>query len=539
MSDNKKIAIIAKCSDDNSARLLAGEIEKLIVPKGYITEVLIYRTSGNEQTSAYSSLLNYFSKWCRQCGKADTKGLASIYNIKQNKSDAAIKVFLLEGIKLNSPAVLLDIIAAFTANEKIAMVGALGTQQLPTNANIFTTKEMVTAADIVETTPVQVLAAGIVAVRGNLKWREDIIAGDALVIESQCIEYTKRGYKVAVARQKEPWLTEVTKKPIAKDDKARFLAEYSIYLYPLVSIVIPTYNRPEYFCQALESVLNQTYRNIEIFITDNSHNTKTKQLMKKYLAQDSRIIYEHHPDFDANGNWERAWEYNNPKAEFINMLMDDDLFKPNKLEVMVQVYRDNPDIALVTSNRECINGKGKIISAPKHVKKYSKDTRISGREAGRYILEKQHNFLGEPTTVLVKKSYLVDNYYGWDKLPMTYRFSDFPTWLSLLTKGDAMFLAENLSSFRLHEGQEQQQDYIKLRGEICWTMELYHAGEKLEFFTSNEEYQKIVKNFLAKSYSKLAEWLSKNKVNADILKCTNELSRLMTRLRTENKNETA
>lgn len=515
MLDNKKIAIIAKCSNDDSARLLAGEIEKLIVPSDYEVEVLLYT--------------------------AKNKGLASVYNTAQSESNAAVNLFLQEGIKLVSNKVLVDVIAAFAADEKIAMVGAVGTKQLPTNADIFTTKEMVTSTNINETTPVQVLAAGIVAVRGNLKWREDIIAGDALAIESQCIEYTKRGYKVAVARQKEPWLAEVTKKPIAKADKTRFLAEYSTYLYPLVSIVIPTYNRPEYFCQALESALNQTYRNIEIFITDNSHNTKTKELMKKYLAQDSRIIYEHHPDFDANGNWERAWEYNNPQAEFINMLMDDDLFKPNKLEVMVQVYMDNPDIALVTSNRECIDSKGNIIPAIKYINAFdiNEDVRIPRIGAGRYMLRNQHNFLGEPTTVLVKKSNLVNNYYGWDRLPMTYRATDFPTWLGLLTKGDVMFLAEKLSSFRLHSDQESQQDYIKLRMCICWAMELYHAGEKLEFFENQENYQEVVRQFIITSLKHLAEFISKDALIIDALKYNNELGRLMTRLNTNEKDETA
>lgn len=536
MFDNKKIAIVAKCSNDDSARLLAGEIEKLIVPNDYEVEVLLYT--------------------------AKNKGLASVYNTAQSESNAAVKLFLQEEIKLVSNKVLVDVVAAFAADEKIAMVGAVGTKQLPTNADIFTTKEMITPTNITETTLVQVLAAGIVAVRGNLKWREDIIAGDALVVEAQCVEYIKRGYKVAVAKQIEPWLLEIkidrkectnrfgflnkmlnaVKKQslpatINENDKARFLAEYSTHLYPLVSIVIPTYNRPEYFSKALESALNQTYRNIEIFITDNSHNTKTKELMKKYLAQDSRIIYEHHPDFDANGNWERAWEYNNPQAEFINMLMDDDLFKPNKLEVMVQVYMDNPDVALVTSNRECINSEGKTVAAPKIIKKFSKDTRINGVEAGNYILKNQHNFLGEPTTVLVKKSNLIDNYYGWDKLPITYRFTDFPTWLGLMTKGNAMFLAEKLSSFRLHDGQEQRQDYIKLRGEICWAMELYHAGEKLEFFESQESYQKVVREFIINGLKKLADFISRDALIVDVLKFDSELGRLMTRLYTEENNE--
>ena len=51
---------------------------------------------------------------------------------------------------------------------------------------------------------------------------------------------------------------------------------------PLVSVIIPTYCRPEYFELALKSVLNQTYKKIYIFITDNSPDTRTRDLMQSY-----------------------------------------------------------------------------------------------------------------------------------------------------------------------------------------------------------------------------------------------------------------
>lgn len=42
-------------------------------------------------------------------------------------------------------------------------------------------------------------------------------------------------------------------------------------MYPLVSVVIPTYSRPTYLRRCLESVLNQTYKNIEIFVVDDNN----------------------------------------------------------------------------------------------------------------------------------------------------------------------------------------------------------------------------------------------------------------------------
>ena len=59
---------------------------------------------------------------------------------------------------------------------------------------------------------------------------------------------------------------------------------------PLVSVIIPTYNRAEYVKKAVESVLNQTYKNIEIIVVDGSLNDETEKILQPYLI-DSRIKY--------------------------------------------------------------------------------------------------------------------------------------------------------------------------------------------------------------------------------------------------------
>lgn len=60
---------------------------------------------------------------------------------------------------------------------------------------------------------------------------------------------------------------------------------------PLVSILIPTYNRPYYFQMALQSAINQTYKNFEIVIADDSTNDETMTLIQSYLNQYPFIRY--------------------------------------------------------------------------------------------------------------------------------------------------------------------------------------------------------------------------------------------------------
>lgn len=183
---------------------------------------------------------------------------------------------------------------------------------------------------------------------------------------------------------------------------------------PLVSVIIPTYSRPEYFKIALDSVLAQTYQNLDIFITDNSKDERTKLLMEEYLAKDSRIKYEHHPEYNADDNWMRARIYDNPEAKYVNWLMDDDVWCPGKIERMVYIMERDPSVSIVTSYRCLIDENGNFLPDFNTTQcLVDADAKIDGETAGSMILKENWNYIGEPTTPLLRKSAMRNNQLGW------------------------------------------------------------------------------------------------------------------------------
>lgn len=123
--------------------------------------------------------------------------------------------------------------------------------------------------------------------------------------------------------------------------------------FPKVSVIIPTYNRPQLIRRAINSVLNQTYRNIEIIIIDGSPNDETEKVIQSYLT-DSRIRYFHKPDVHTNTVKDRA---NIAKArnkaikmsqgKYIAPLDDDDYWiDEQKLEKQVEFLEKHPDYTL-------------------------------------------------------------------------------------------------------------------------------------------------------------------------------------------------
>lgn len=275
----------------------------------------------------------------------------------------------------------------------------------------------------------------------------------------------------------------------------------------LVSIVIPTYQRPKYFIEALESVLAQTHTNLEIFVTDNSHNTETKEEIQKYLKEDSRIIYEHHPEYmDGISNWQRAMSYDNPRAEYVNWLMDDDLFKPNKIEDMLRAYEAYPDVALVTSSRELIDENGDVINVLNSLK-LEVDTICPGANAGKMLFINMNNYIGEPTTALIKKANQCNNTLGWYPTQNSlYGISDFPTWCACLEHGNLLYMVEPRSSFRIHPSQQQRDTNIRVAIVNCWGLLIEYAWKNKIYIDDYSTYVCCVKLWRA-MFAQLTEHL--------------------------------
>mgnify|MGYP002624741525 CR=1 FL=1 len=110
--------------------------------------------------------------------------------------------------------------------------------------------------------------------------------------------------------------------------------------YPLVSVITPTYKRPDSLPRAIDSVLNQSYPNVEIIVVDDNNpgtegRQKTEIIMASY-ANNPRVKYIKH-DINKNGAAARNTGVRNSKARYVGFLDDDDEFLPQKIESQVNL----------------------------------------------------------------------------------------------------------------------------------------------------------------------------------------------------------
>lgn len=162
---------------------------------------------------------------------------------------------------------------------------------------------------------------------------------------------------------------------------------------PLVSVIIPTYNRAKLVTQAVESVLDQTYRNIELIVVDDGSTNNTRESLKEYQGK-IKYIYQ-----NERGERSKARNdgFRHSKGEYIAFLDSDDLWLPTKIERQVRVLNEEPDVAVVYVRVQFVDVNGEP---------YLGEICWDALECKRKNLYEDlmtNNVVGAPSTVLVRR----------------------------------------------------------------------------------------------------------------------------------------
>ncbi|MFZ4105875.1 glycosyltransferase family 2 protein [Flavobacterium sp.] len=181
---------------------------------------------------------------------------------------------------------------------------------------------------------------------------------------------------------------------------------------PLVSIIIPTFNRAHLISETLESIISLTYQNWECILVDDGSSDNTKDLLEKYVLYDTRIKFYTRPNELTKGqNSCRNYGYYKSTGNWIKWFDSDDLFLPSALDFMANLADSEYDVYI--TNLLIVDGiTDKIINN----KKSFSDNLITD-----YLIGKIAFYVCGPTwkkSFLEKQTYLFDdnlsNLDDWD-----------------------------------------------------------------------------------------------------------------------------
>jgi len=230
---------------------------------------------------------------------------------------------------------------------------------------------------------------------------------------------------------------------------------------PTVSIIIPTYNRPDYLIEAVASVLAQTYQDFEIIVVDDGSGDETKSRFAEFVAktpaaQGRTFFYEQKNSGSAIAR-NRGIFYS--KGEYIAFLDSDDLWYPNKLEKQVKILDENPDIGVVYTDCYC----GESADDSHQTAFFANANPPSGMIFEQMV---RNNLFWTSSLLVRKEAFILAGMFD----PTLRRCQDYDLWLRICYYNQCRFIPEILGLFREHPNRITK-NYV-LEEHVCHAFEI-------------------------------------------------------------------
>ncbi len=209
---------------------------------------------------------------------------------------------------------------------------------------------------------------------------------------------------------------------------------------PRISICIPAYKKPEYVVRAIQSILKQTYKEVEIVISDDSPNEDIKIAIQPYISELDIKYYHNEPALKSPMNWNNALD--KASGDFVMLLHQDDWLHDSKaLEIYIETFKGHTEAGFVFCKNTAIQPDGVELNL-----QAIKSLLGNMDKKPHHIL--RANVIGPPSNVMLKRAIPIryDENYIW--------LVDVDYYVQLLEAGNAyVYLDQHLVSIGLHEDQ--------------------------------------------------------------------------------------
>ena len=266
-------------------------------------------------------------------------------------------------------------------------------------------------------------------------------------------------------------------------------------MIPLVTIAIPTYNRLDLLRETLDSVLSQTYSNIQIIISDNFSTDGTQEWLKN-LELDNTIVIFQRENIGMVRNWNECLY--SASGKFFLLLSDDDLLSPNAIENLVSVYFTYQNASIVYGKSVIFSQRDEITSLEgKRGSKTSNSSKLlNGMQGAKFTLDFfQGRISIYPCAILFRTEDLIQNGGFSTKFRLA---TDAFAWIKIvLNPSQKVYYCENaLVYYRSHEKSQTKevnksiwlQEFKKLNTffESKVDFELLHSSEYKRYLFRNK-----------------------------------------------------
>jgi len=238
------------------------------------------------------------------------------------------------------------------------------------------------------------------------------------------------------------------------------MAEAVVSANPLVSIVVTSYNHAEYLDERMQSLLSQTYDNIEIKVVDDCSTDDSAEVLAQYQGNPK----VHITLLRENGGYAKACNIGVglSRGDYIMFAECDDFSEPSQIEALMGKMLQNPSVCVAYSRSNMVDAKGIIYGSDfdyreKLFRKFcSKDVLIPQRMMQNYFLISC--VIPNMSAAIIRRKYF-DLADGFDS---RYKAcADWAFWCRIAEYGDFFYIAKPLNNFRSHPATVRNTSGIK------------------------------------------------------------------------------
>lgn len=134
--------------------------------------------------------------------------------------------------------------------------------------------------------------------------------------------------------------------------------------YPKISVIMSVYNGQDFLCQAINSVLNQSFKNFEFIIVDDASTDGTNVILKEFVEEDRRIIVIRNPEnIGLTRSLNKSLQ--SARGQYIARMDADDICLAERLEKQLAFMENHKDVGVLGTKIKIIDDRGNIIKIPK------------------------------------------------------------------------------------------------------------------------------------------------------------------------------
>lgn len=242
----------------------------------------------------------------------------------------------------------------------------------------------------------------------------------------------------------------------------------------LVSIIVPAYNTEKYISRCLDSICNQSYRNIEIIVINDASEDNTASIIQTYSQQDNRLVFVDLAQNVGNGQG-RNIGIKMAKGEYVLFVDSDDYIEPNLVEeVMNEVRRQTNPQVVILGHQKILEKRSGLLGNKKMKPELP---RLTGNETKEqlftcYVMGYK-NFGAQPWLYFCRKDYLLQHNIFFDEA--RYYFEDVIFTTKLIFNVDTISqVSKPLYNYVIREGSIMTGNKSKKRIEswvrVCMLM---------------------------------------------------------------------